>query len=141
MRTGDVITNSVGIFISIVGVIVGLIFSKTGDSMIGVLVMLGIFLFIVIFFLISWRVDISAQRDRKIKENSIGIRRLQKDLNSLKGTINVMREVSDLRYKMSFLEKLINMKVDKKGVIDPRIVIIIIIIILIFIYLRVQGVI
>ncbi|MBS3151198.1 hypothetical protein J4443_02345 [Candidatus Woesearchaeota archaeon] len=136
MKRQDIITNSIGIFVSLIGVIVGSFFGE--KSTIGILILIGIFLLVIIFFLISWRVDVSSQRDKKVIENSRDIKMLQKDLNSFKDTINIIRDISDLKSRMSNLEK---MKLNKKGIIDPRIVVIVLIIILIYLFLREQGVI
>ena len=141
MRSKDIAINALGILVSIVAAIIGLKFSEAKESIIGILILLGFFLFITIFFLITWRVDISAKRDRKVKDNSVRIINLQKDLNSFKETINIIRDLADLKSRISSLENLIKMKFNRRGVIDPRIVIIIIIIILVYLFLKEQGVI
>ncbi len=141
MRSKDIAINTLGILVSIIAAIIGLKFSEAKESTIGILILLGFFLFITIFFLITWRIDISAKRDRKVKDNSVRTISLQKDLNSFKETISIIRDLADLKSRMSSLENLIKMKFNKRGVIDPRIVIIIIIIILVYLFLKEQGVI
>lgn len=141
MRPKDVVVNTIGILVSIIAGIVGLKFGGTRESSIGIIILLGFFLFISIFFLISWRAEVSARRDKKIEENSGKITSLQKDLNSLKEKVNVIRDIADLKSRIYSLEQFVKMKFDKRGVVDPRIVVIIIIIILVYLFLKEQGVI
>jgi chromosome segregation ATPase len=71
---------------------------------------------------------------------------VEKDLYSLRQEINKVKEVAEVKARLTWLEKILHKKVvkkkiGKKGQIDPRWIIIAIILILLYLFLKRQGVI
>lgn len=112
----------------------------TGDSIIGAIILLGIFGFVVLFFLISWLVSLRTSNIRMIGLNFYRINKIEKDLNKLEGKLDLYKDIAELKSRMSLFEKMLGKKIDKKGAIDPRWIIIIIILILLYLFLRQLGV-
>ena len=128
-------TNLFGILVSVLAAIITLLFG-TGDSITGILILLGIFVFVLLFFLISWPIYILSDKLRIIDANSDSILAIQKDLNSLKQRMHLHKNIADLKARVTNME----LSLMKKGQIDPRWIIILIIIILMVLFLRQRGV-
>jgi len=139
LRRENNLTLAIGIAVSLLVAIITLLFG-TGDSVIGVIILLGIFGFVVLFFFISWVGSVRASRVKMIEVNFHKIRNFEKDLNNLKERFDIQKDIADLRSRVSFFEKMIGKRVGKKGAIDPRWIILIIILILLYLFLKQQGI-
>ena len=130
--------NLLGLVINLIALFIVLYF-QFKDPQTGILFFFGVVGFIVLYFIVSYPINLIIKEIRQIDFNTHTISDIRKDLNNLKDKFNLRGEVSDLKSKMNLLEILINKK--KRGQIDPRIIIIIIIIILLLLYLRSKGII
>ena len=128
-----------GIAVSILVAIITLLFG-TGDSIIGVIILIGIFGFVVLFFLVSWLVSLKVSNIRMIGLNFQKINKIEKDLNNLEGRLDLSKDIAELKSRMSLFEKMQGKKIGKKGALDPRWIIILIILILLYLFLRQLGV-
>lgn len=131
-----------GIFVSLIAAIITLQFGG-GRSAIGTVILIGILVFITIFFLVSWPVSTVTKKFRWIETKLEGIElklkkidKIEKDLNALEDRLDINKEIMDLKFRMSLFEK---RKMNKRGIIDPRWIIIIIILILLYLFLKEQG--
>ena len=92
-------------------------------------------IFIILYFIVSYFVTKFLRWFVNINKNDLLIFELRKDLNNLKNEINSIKDISDLKARVSVLEKM-----KKKGQIDPRIIILIIILVLFLLYLKSTGI-
>jgi len=138
IRRQNAITTFIGMVTSLIAAGIGLYFG-TGESVIGIVILLGIFGFIVLFFLISWPINILLGKFRKIESNEAKVVKLWKDLNKLKDNLEINKKLAELEVRISSFEKKNKRKMDKKGVFDPRWIIIIVILILLYLFLKQQG--
>ena len=127
-------TTFIGVTVSIIATIMGLIFGKE-ESTTGIIILLGIFVFILAFFLISWPINVVIKKLKNIEQNSKKLSDIEKNLNDLRQTINMNKDVAELKAQMSSLKEVLSNK-SKRGFIDPRIIVIIIIIILVILLLK-----
>ena len=99
-----ILVQLIGILVSFADAAVGLIFG-TRDSILGLIILVSIFIFIVLFFLISWPVSRISKKFKVIDTNLKRISILEKDLNSLKERIDLIKELSNLKSRMAAYEK------------------------------------
>ena len=125
-----------GLIISLIGIFITTYF-QFKDPQTGNLLFLGILVFVVVYFIVSYVVG----KFNQVNKNTFLIIELKKDLNNLKDDFNMIRDVSKLEARTSFLENILFKMKNKRGQIDPRWVIILIILILLFFYLRSKGII
>ncbi len=99
----------------------------------GIIIGLGVFSMIFTSIYSNW-----AKTRKDINTNSENISLLTKEIKEIKKSILVKERFDTMDVRLKVLEKLLK---NKKGQIDPRIIILIIMIILLIIYLRLIGII
>lgn len=131
--------------VNILGIVIGLIalgiavYEQFKDPQTGMLFFLGILAFVALYFIVSYPIAILRQRFNQINNNSLLISEIKKDLNNLKGMINIIIDTARLTSKVDFLEREVIKMKNKRGQIDPRWIILLIIIILLLLYLKSKG--
>jgi len=133
------IINTLGIIIALISlVITGYLQFK--DPQTGMIFVLGILIFLVLYFIISFPIIKLIERLHQIRKNTSTIEAIQKDLNKIKGTLDIITDTVKLNLRLDSLERKMESKRNKKAQIDPRIIILIIILFLLVLYLRVKGI-
>ncbi len=131
------ITNIIGIFVSVIAGVISL-YTQSQDPQTGLILYLALVGAIIIYFIISYVVDIIKEKVEQLNKNTESSEILRKDLNTLKEKLDLKNELDNLKIRMLNLEGLFKIK-GKKGAIDPRMIIIIVIIILLYLYLKSKG--
>ena len=128
--------------INIAGLVIGLIalnlmlYGQFNDPQTGIIIVFGVVGFIAFYFVVSYLITNLIVRLKQIQNNEDSIFEIKKDLNRLKDNINMIEGNAKLDARLSFLES--KMK-NKRGQIDPRIVILAIIVFLLVLYARTKG--
>lgn len=134
MTDNKFIVDIFGVLVSIIAIVITLYF-QFQDPLTGIIWVFGTLIFIVIYFSISYPINIIFKKISQINYNTNLLKELKKDLNNLKDSLRLREEISDIKAKMNLL-----IPKTKKGQIDPRWIVIFIIIIWMFFYLRSKGV-
>ncbi len=131
------IINIFGIFIGLIALGIA-VYEQFKDPQSGMLFFLGILAFVSLYFIVSYPMAVLRQRFNQINKHNYLISEIKKDLNKIKGNLNMIMDNAELKARLSFLE---NKMKNKKGqfVIDPRWILIGIIILLVILYLRSKG--
>ncbi len=130
------IWSHIGIIISVLAGLIG-IYAQFKDPKTGLILFIALLVGIFGFFLISLPISYFKRKFKLIEDNLKEIENIKKDLNNVKDKLHYNKEIAKLGARISFVEKMRN----KKGLIDPRIILIIIIIVLLLLLLRSKGII
>lgn len=131
-----------GIVISVIAGLIGF-YAQSKDPETGLFLFIALIGAIFLYFLISWPIQFINRKFKLIKTNKNDILDIKKDLNSIKEKLDIYRSISKIEAKVSLLQenslKMGNRLRNKKGQIDPRLVLIVIIIIFLYLFLKSKG--
>jgi len=130
--------NIIGFVINLFALFIVLYF-QFKEPQTGIIFFLGIVVLVVIYFIVSYPLDIFKKKFNQINFNTKDLNEIKKDLNNLKDKFELRKEVSDLKSKMNLLELLIFKKKKALIPIDPRIIILLLILLFLFLYLKSKG--
>ncbi|GEM_PF-1064792 len=124
----------------IISIAVGIIstYAQSKDPQTGLFLFLALAGAIFLYFLVSWPINFIKKKIKNVDDNSEEIGLVRKDLNSINEKLNFKESINMLDKKIYVIEEVLKMK-NKRGQIDPRIILIIIIIVLFFLYLKSKG--
>lgn len=98
------IINFFGIIITILSIVIT-VYGQYMDPTTGTIFFLGILIFIVLYFLISYPLFIIKQKFIQIKNNSNSIEEIRKDLYKINDKLNNIMNYVDLNARVSIIEK------------------------------------
>jgi len=94
--------------LSVILAVASLVFAGYGqfkDPQTGMIFFLGILIFVVLYFIVSFPIIKFVQGTNQIKKNSLLIIEIKKDLNNLNDKIDNIKDVAKLNVRLSSLEK------------------------------------